>query len=70
DDHLAELTQENVLMQIKHLETHPSVAAKMATGDLMIHGWVYDIPHGEVSCYDSKEEKFVSIAAYYKKLFG
>jgi carbonic anhydrase len=69
DDHLPEMTQENVLMQIKHLETHPSVAAKMATGDLMIHGWVYDIPHGEISCYDPAKEEFVSIQKHYDRFY-
>ena len=70
DGHLPELTQENVVMQIKHLETHPSVASKLATNDLMIHGWVYDIPNGEVSCYDRDQDKFVSIKEYHQRLYG
>lgn len=59
------MTQENVLMQIKHLATHPSVASKMASGELDVHGWVYDIPHGQVSCFDPIKQKFVSINEYH-----
>jgi carbonic anhydrase len=42
------LTEENVLLQLQHLRTHPSVAGAMAREDLTISGWVYDIGRGEV----------------------
>jgi carbonic anhydrase len=42
------LTEENVLLQVQHLRTHPSVAGAMARGELTISGWVYDIGKGEV----------------------
>jgi carbonic anhydrase len=42
------LTEENVLLQLHHLRTHPSVAGAMARGELTISGWVYDIGRGEV----------------------
>jgi carbonic anhydrase len=42
------LTEENVLLQMQHLRTHPSVAGAMARGELTISGWVYDIGTGEV----------------------
>jgi carbonic anhydrase len=42
------LTEENVLLQLQHLRTHPSVAGAMARGELTISGWVYDIGTGEV----------------------
>jgi len=67
--HLTEMTQENVLMQIKHLATHPSVASKMASDELDIHGWVYDIPNGEVSCYDPIQQEFTSIQNYYDRFY-
>ena len=43
------LTEENVLLQLQHLRTHPSVAGAMAREELTISGWVYDIGKGEVS---------------------
>ncbi len=42
------LTEENVLMQIAHLQTHPSVAGALARKELAISGWLYDIGTGEV----------------------
>lgn len=42
------LTEENVLLQLQHLRTHPSVAGAMARKELTISGWVYDIGQGQV----------------------
>ena len=47
-ERLRRLTEENVLMQMTHLKTHPSVAGAMARGQLHLSGWVYDIGSGEV----------------------
>jgi carbonic anhydrase len=45
---LRRVTEENVLLQLQHLRTHPSVAGAMARQELTISGWVYDIGRGEV----------------------
>ncbi len=57
------LTEQNVLMQLAHLKTHPSVAGAMARGDLTISGWVYEIGSGEVRIAeeDSREFQHVSV---------
>src|SRR3984957_9910283 len=47
-DLLRRLTEENVLLQMQHLRTHPSVAGAMAREELTISGWVYDIGKGDV----------------------
>jgi carbonic anhydrase len=47
-DLMRRLTEENVLLQMQHLRTHPSVAGAMARDELTISGWVYDIGKGEV----------------------
>ena len=47
-DLMRRLTEENVLLQLQHLRTHPSVAGAMAREELTISGWVYDIGTGEV----------------------
>jgi carbonic anhydrase len=65
DQHLLEMTEENVLLQLKHLETHPSVAEKMAAGTLELHGWIYGIADGSVNCYDSEQKAFIPIADHY-----
>jgi len=52
------LTQENVLVQIENLRTHPSVAAAMAAGELKLHAWVYKMETGEVFAYDPLSGQF------------
>lgn len=47
-DALLETVAANVLTQIDHLRTHPSVAAAEARGELELHGWVYDFVNGDV----------------------
>lgn len=53
--------QENVLVQIENLRTHPSVAARLSRGELSLHGWVYKIDSGEVFSYQSDEGQFLPI---------
>jgi len=38
--------ERHVLVQIDNLRTHPAVASHLATGELELHGWVYDLRHG------------------------
>jgi carbonic anhydrase len=52
------LIDENVLLQLNHLRTHPSVAGRLANGTLTLSGWVYDIAHGTVRIYDEKAGEF------------
>jgi carbonic anhydrase len=64
-DQLLELIQENVVQQLKHLETHPSVASGLGRETVMLHGWVYDIEHGGIYCYEANSRKFVSVHEHY-----
>lgn len=47
-DALSRTIAANVLTQIAHLRTHPSVAAAEARGELELHGWIYDFERGEL----------------------
>ncbi len=58
---LHHVTEQNVLVQMHHLETHPPVAVALARGDLSIHGWVYHIEDGDVDAYNPESEKFERI---------
>ena len=49
---LSACVQENVLAQLENLRTHPAVAARLARGQLSLHGWVYKLESGEVFAYD------------------
>ena len=55
------LTEENVIAQLRHLQTHPSVASKIASGQLFIHGWVYDIETSEIRAYDAEQGTFLAL---------
>ncbi|MBI1354227.1 MAG: carbonic anhydrase [Acidobacteria bacterium] len=60
---LQALIEQNVLMQLTHLRTHPYVAAALAAGRLEIHGWVYRIESGQVLAYDEVERAFLPVGA-------
>lgn len=51
---LSNLIEQNVLLQMNHLRTHPSVAGQIARGHLEIHGWVFDVNSGEVKMSNSE----------------
>ena len=55
------LVEANVLLQLDHLRTHPSVAGRLARGTLALHGWVYDIATGAVRMYDPELGGFEQI---------
>ena len=59
------LLEQNVLLQMQHLRTHPSVAARLATRSLSIHGWVYDIASGHIAAYDEEQQAFVPVEQRY-----
>ena len=54
--------EENVLVQLESLRTHPSVAAAVARGELKLHGWVYKFETGEVFAFDPDQHQFVPLA--------
>ncbi len=56
------LTEENVIAQLQHLRTHPSVASRMANGQLFIHGWIYNIETSEIRAYDADQAAFRSLS--------
>ena len=67
---LAHVTEENVIQQLQHLKTHPSVLTKLATGDLELHGWIYNIEHGTVSAYDEETNEFVPVEERYAEFLN
>jgi carbonic anhydrase len=62
--HIHALTEENVVAQLNHLRTHPSVAARLASGSVSIHGWMFYIRTGQVEAYDPQRHRFVPIDQY------
>ncbi|AJP73067.1 carbonic anhydrase [Sphingomonas hengshuiensis] len=52
---------ENVVVQLAHLRTHPSVATAIARGELALHGWFFDIGAGAILALDGNTGKFVPL---------
>ena len=67
NQHLNEAIEENVLQQVQHLRTHPVVAAKLATGKVEIHGWVYNIETGGIRCSSETGNSFENFETRYQK---
>jgi carbonic anhydrase len=55
------LALENVVVQINHLRTHPSVASAVARGELSLHGWFFDIETGGILALDGESGRFLTV---------
>lgn len=58
---LARTIEENVLLQLENIATHPSVADAIGRGELKLHGWVYKFETGEVSAYKAENNAFLPV---------
>ncbi len=58
---LTAAVEENVLVQLENLRTHPTVAAALGRRALSLHGWVYMFESGQVLGYQPKEHQFLAI---------
>jgi carbonic anhydrase len=54
-------TQENVLEQLENLRTHPAVSARLSTGQLNLHAWMYKIETGQVFIFQPNEGQFLPL---------
>lgn len=69
-EHLRAVTEQNVLVQLQHLRTHPTVAAALSAGRIELHGWIYEIETGDVYCQDEASASFVPLAERYQALLN
>lgn len=60
---LRRMTECNVLAQIEHLKTHPSVRTRMQRDEIEVRGWVYDIGDGSVREYDPAAGTFENLGS-------
>jgi carbonic anhydrase len=56
-----QLSQANVLQQLKHLETYPAVRKALEAGTLALGGWWFDIASGAVHVHDRMRNAFVNV---------
>lgn len=52
---------ENIVAQIAHLRTHPSVASAIARGQMTLHGWFVDIREGAILALDGVSGRFSTV---------
>lgn len=53
------LSQANVVAQVRHLMTYPSVKRRLAAGTILIHAAWFDLTTGEIHYYDLEHRRFV-----------
>lgn len=58
---LNKLIEENVLVQLQNLRTHPYVSARLSAGKVKLHGWVYNIANGTFTAHNPETNRFESI---------
>jgi carbonic anhydrase len=61
EQQLDKAIQENVLVQLEHMKSHPAVRDALAARALRLHGWVYHFEKGFVESYDPLTGKFVPL---------
>lgn len=54
--------EENVLVQLENLRTHPAVAAGLSKRSINLHGWVYKIETGEVFAFDPEHGQYLPLS--------
>jgi carbonic anhydrase len=62
DARLVACIEENVLVQLENLRTHPLVAERIADGRLSLHAWVYALESGQVHAYDADAGQYVPVS--------
>lgn len=58
---LTAAVQENVLVQLENLRTHPVIAAGLVRGTIKLYGWVYKIDKAEVFAYVPGRGQFLAL---------
>jgi carbonic anhydrase len=61
EERLRVLSLENIVCQLSHLRTHPSVAAGIARGKIALHGWFVDIHSGSILALDGEKGSFALV---------
>ncbi len=53
--------QASILVSLENLLTFPWIRERVEQGKLKLHGWLFDIEHGELVAYDATIGKFESL---------
>lgn len=55
------VVEQNVILQLQHVQTYPFVREALAANRLELHGWVYYLRRRLVSAYEPDQKKFVVV---------
>jgi carbonic anhydrase len=58
---LTATAQENVLVQLENLRTHPAVRERLEQRAVTLHGWVYKIATGQVFNFEPESGQFLPL---------
>ncbi len=50
--------KENILEQLRNIETYPFASKALRENSIYLHGWYYDIGKGEILSYNPSTDKF------------
>ncbi|MDX9814387.1 MAG: carbonic anhydrase [Sulfurimonas sp.] len=68
-DELYRLTEKlSVIAQLENLLTYPAVRSGVKSGQITLHGWIYDIKTGEISYYNPEISQFEPICNLAKEI--
>jgi carbonic anhydrase len=56
-----QLSQLNVLEQLRHLSTYPFVRERVESGRLRLHAWWFELKNADVYAYDESAKRFMVI---------
>ncbi len=56
-----QISQVNVLQQMLHIMSYPSVQDRIEKKQLRVHGWWFDIAQADVYCYEQTLNQFILI---------
>lgn len=57
-ERLQRMIEQNVIVQLQHIRTHPCVASRLEAKTIHLHGWVYDISTGTFKTYNEASQSF------------
>jgi len=55
--------QASIQLSLENLMTFPWISERVEQGILQIHGWYYDLDHGDLLCLDPETDRFTSLTS-------
>jgi len=62
------VTEQNVLVQLTNLRTHPAVASRLAAKEVQLHGWIYEFESGTMLAHDERSNTFLPLEQVYRDM--